>query len=106
MIDQQTLDTAGRLLVDASPPGSGVILFGSNARGDAGADSDADFLVIEPEIIDKHREMVRLLEVLRPLRVPADVLVTTREQFRFWRDTPNTVYFHAAREGRRYGSIP
>ena len=49
--------------------------------------------------------MVRLADVLRPLRVPAEVLVVSRERFEYWRDTPNTVYYDAATEGRTYGQV-
>ena len=101
MVDEKLIERAGRLLLDAAPPGSGVILFGSHARGDAGPDSDLDFLVVEPRVAGRRREMVRLREALRPLRVPAEVLVVSRRVFDEWRDTPNTVIYEAAREGRR-----
>ncbi len=104
-MDVALIEQASRLLLQATPPGSGVILFGSRARGDAHPDSDVDFLVIEPELSDTYGETVRLQEVIRPLRLPADVLVTSRAQFDYWRQTPNTVYFQADREGTHYGPI-
>lgn len=100
MVDEKLIERAGRLLLDAAPPGSGVYLFGSYARGDAGPGSDLDFLVVEPELADQHGEMVRLRDVLRPLRVAADVVVTSRQVFEQWRTTPNNVLYQAAREGR------
>ena len=100
MIDDGTIGRAARLLLEAAPSGSDVILFGSHARGDADPDSDLDFLVVEPSVKDRHMEMVRLREVLRPLGVPVDVLVVSRERFEYWRDTPNTVIHRAASEGR------
>lgn len=42
MIDQKTIDKAVRLLLDAVPSKSEVILFGSYARGDAHDDSDLE----------------------------------------------------------------
>ena len=86
-------------------PGSKVILFGSWARGTPHADSDLDFLVVEPSLTDPRAEMVRLREVLRPLRVPADVLVVSDKVFREWRDTPNTVIHAAATEGIVYDQV-
>ena len=104
MVDQQKIEAAARMLLEAAP-GSKVILFGSHARGDAAGDSDVDFLVIEPEVRDRHAEMVRLANVLRPLMLPVDVLVVSEERFEYWRDTPNTVIYRAAREGRVYEQV-
>ncbi len=100
MIDEATINQAAQLLLEAAPPGSKVILFGSHARGQAGPDSDVDFLVVEPEVKARRAEMVRLRDVLRPLRIPAEVLVTSAEAYESWQDTPNTVIYEAARDGR------
>ena len=105
MIDETTIADAVNLLLEAAPAGSEVILFGSHARGDPGPDSDLDFLVIEPEVTSKHNEMVRLRDALRPLRVPADVLVTSRSVFEDWRDTPNNVLYEAWKEGRVFHEV-
>ncbi len=78
MIPEHTIQLAARLLGDAPKPAR-VILFGSYARGDASDDSDLDFLIIEPELQDKFREMVRLRQILRPLKVPVDVLGLVNE---------------------------
>ncbi len=100
VMDRITIEKSVELLLGAAPAGSKVILFGSHARGDARPDSDLDFLVVEPSVPDHRREMVRLHHVLQPLRVPADVLVTTAAIFEEWRDTPGTVLYEAAKEGR------
>jgi predicted nucleotidyltransferase len=105
MIDDQTISQAAHMLLAAAPPGSKVILFGSYARGQVGPHSDLDFLVIEPSVESEFNEMVRLAEVLRPLKVPVDVLVTSAAIFEYWADTPNTVYYRAAREGRAYEQV-
>ena len=104
MIDEKTIAKAADLLLRAAPE-SRVILFGSHARGRAGPDSDLDFLVIEPQVKDRFGEMVRLREVLRPLLIPVDVLVASAEKFEYWRDTPNTVFYRAAKEGRAYEQV-
>ena len=96
----EIVDRAGRLLADAVPPESKVILFGSHGRGDATADSDFDFLVIEPSVASKAKEMVRLLAVLDPLRVAADVMVVPREYVEEWGDVPGTLIHDALVEGR------
>jgi len=104
MIDKKTIAKAVDLLLRAAP-GSRVILFGSHARGQAGPDSDLDFLVLEPEVKDRFEEMIRLREVLRPLLIPVDLLVASVEKFEYWRDTPNTVFYRAAKEGGAYEQV-
>ncbi len=96
----EIVDRAGHLLADAVPPQSKVILFGSHSRGDARADSDFDFLVIEPSVPSKAREMVRLRAVLDPLRVAADVVVVPREYVEEWGEVPGTLIHDALTEGR------
>ena len=67
MFDEAIISEAGRRLVDASPPGTRVILFGSHARGEAGQHSDLDFLVIEPEVEHPGAESVQLRRALGDL---------------------------------------
>jgi len=100
MTTAEIVDRAGRLLADAVPPESKVILFGSRGRGDATADSDFDFLVIEPSVAGKAKEMVRLRDVLDPLRVAADVVVVTREYVEERGEVPGTMLHDALTEGR------
>lgn len=98
-IDESAISEAVGLL-EAAAPKATIILFGSQARGKAKQDSDADFMVVEPEVTARRAEMVRLRDVLRPLRIPVDVLVVSRKQFDEWQDIPSTVIYEAAREGR------
>ena len=99
MIDESTIRQAVGLLQQAAP-GSTVIVFGSCARGEVTEDSDLDVLVVEPRVISPHDESVRLNDVLRPLRIPVDVLVASKDTFDYWADTVNTIYYEIAREGR------
>jgi predicted nucleotidyltransferase len=101
--EEDIREAVNRLLRAA--PNSRVILFGSHARGDARADSDVDFLVVEPEVEDRVAEMVRLRKALGRVPFAADVLVVSAERFEYWRDTPNTVIHRACAEGRVYESV-
>ena len=77
-----------------------IILFGSHARGDAQVGSDLDFLVIEPEVEGRHREMVRLRRSLRGIDAPIDVLVYSEEEARAWGRVPGTAIHDALQEGK------
>ena len=85
MIEQAQIDRAVALLVQAARP-ERIVLFGSHARGDAREDSDFDLLVIEPQVEDRALEMVRLRRVLRPLRIPVDILVYSSHEAKCWGD--------------------
>ncbi len=98
MIDQAVIARAAELLRQAADP-ERIILFGSYARNGADAGSDLDFLVVERDVADPASEMVRLMRVLGPLRLPADVLVVSRRDYADWSDTPGHILFEAAREG-------
>jgi len=93
------IQPALQALIEAAQP-ERIILFGSHARGDAREDSDLDFLVIEANVEDRAREMVRLRRALRPLRIPVDVLVYSAADVARWGDQPGSALYWALREGR------
>jgi predicted nucleotidyltransferase len=99
-MDANTLTSAVNALAQAAPQALQIILFGSHARGDATGSSDWDFLVIEPEVVNRASEMVRLRRALRPLRVPADVLVYSRDEVNAWGQQSGTALYWALKEGR------
>lgn len=70
-----------RRLIEVYPPVP-IYLFGSAARGDAGPDSDYDFMVVVPDHIPlEQQDPTRGYEALCGLGVSKDVLVTTRTNF-------------------------
>jgi predicted nucleotidyltransferase len=100
MIDEATIEEAGRRIGAAAPDGSRVILFGSHARGEAHDHSDLDIMVIEPEVENTAEESVRLHRTLRDLRIPVDVLVIAEDKARRRAKVKGTVVERALREGR------
>ena len=99
MISEKTIQQAALLLGEAAKPAQ-VILFGSYARGDAREDSDVDFLVIESEPHDKFNEMVRLRQVLRPLKIPVDVLVYSSAEIAMYQNSCTSAVYWALLEGK------
>jgi predicted nucleotidyltransferase len=92
MVTHEQIDAAVRLLAEAAQPAR-IILFDSHARGDAREDSDVDLLVIEPQVEDRAREMVRLRRLLRPLRIPVDILVYSADEVARWGGQPGSALF-------------
>ncbi len=92
-----------RAIVDEVHPEE-IILFGSQARGDAGPRSDIDLLVIESEPFgegrSKLKELNRLYRRLSGQGVPKDILVYSRAEVEKWRGTINHVVARALREGK------
>jgi len=98
--DNPVLAEAVERLLRACQP-ERIYLFGSAARGDAGPDSDYDFMVIVPDTAPpERRDCGRAYMALRGLGIPKDVLVWTRgdfeEQLRLRASLPSTI----AREGK------
>ena len=102
-VDNALLERMVQAIVDEVDPEQ-VILFGSRARGDAGADSDVDLIVIESAPFGEHRdrgvEETRLWRALAHFHVPKDLLVYSRDEVEYWRDSLNNVLARALREGR------
>jgi len=77
-----------------------VILFGSHARGEAGADSDIDLLVVLAEAPDKRRAAVEIRRALAAFPVPKDIIVTTPAEIAARGHLVGTVLRPALREGK------
>ncbi len=94
------LAEAVRRLVEAYQP-EAIWLFGSQARGEAGPDSDYDLMVIVPDDADRERRRSFMAyPALRGMRVPIDVLVWTHTQFHNRLHLPPTLPATVVREGR------
>ena len=102
-ITDNLIDEMVQAFVDEVDPEQ-VILFGSRGRGDERQDSDVDLLVVEAEPFgpkrSRHKEMVRLYQAVASFPVAADVLVYSREDVDYWRDSINHVLARALREGK------
>jgi predicted nucleotidyltransferase len=88
-----------RRIVAVSDPQQ-IILFGSQARGAAGKDSDLDILVIKDEVELLGAETARIYRALAGLSTPVDVVVARSDYVRRHRDVIGTIVRPALREGR------
>ena len=102
-VDEQLLQRMTTAIVEVVDPEQ-VILFGSHARGAAGTDSDIDLVVIEAEPFgpgrDRGAEETRLWRALAKFHVPKDILVYSREEVDYWRNSLKHVLARALREGK------
>ncbi len=102
-VTDDLLQNMVRAIVDEVDPEQ-VILFGSRGRGDHREKSDIDLIVIEAEPFgperSRHREMLRLNRAVRGAPVPVDILVYSKDDVDYWRDSLNYVLARALREGR------
>jgi len=102
-LSEEMLNQMVQIIVREVAPET-VILFGSHARGDARADSDVDLMVVEKTPFSQQRsrraEYSRLSMALRDLPFAKDILLYSRSEFDYWKDSPNHVVGRAQREGR------
>ena len=77
-----------------------IILFGSYARGNFGADSDLDLLIIVPNIQHLRQESLRVRRALRGLLAPVDIVMATSEQINRLGNQAGLVYQSALSEGK------
>jgi uncharacterized protein len=87
-----------RIVAAVSP--ERIILFGSAARGEMGANSDVDLLVIKKGATAKRPIMAEIYRHLRGVPEAFDIVVATPEEIAEFGEAPGYVYLKALREGR------
>lgn len=87
-------------LVETAQPRK-LFLFGSNATGTGGSNSDLDVLVVADDSVQNTRqESVRLRRALRGILMPVDILVVNESFFNEHRETPGLIYREVLANGR------
>ena len=77
-----------------------IILFGSQARGDADRHSDIDLLVVFAELTDKRKTAIDIRVALADMPVAKDILVSTPEELERHRTRIGSVLRYVQREGK------
>jgi predicted nucleotidyltransferase len=96
---QEQIDRMVKRIVKEFRPEQ-IILFGSQARGDARSDSDIDLLVVMDFEGPKLDTMVDLQGIVPPSAGHVDILVTTPQDFAWRKDVVGTIEWPACREGK------
>lgn len=77
-----------------------IVLFGSQARGDAHRDSDVDLLVVLPKVEHRRRAAAQIHTALAGIPLGKDVIVATPQDVDRLADLSGTIIHPALREGR------
>lgn len=76
-----------------------IVLFGSRARGESGASSDFDVLVVRESDEPRHRRSGPLYTLLADLPIEVDIMVYTPSEIEDWQAVPEAFVSTAMREG-------
>jgi predicted nucleotidyltransferase len=77
-----------------------IIIFGSEALGNAGQDSDVDLLVVMPLKKSKRQTAIEIGVAVNHIRLSKDIIVTTPEEFAWRKEIPGTIERPAHLEGK------
>ena len=99
MISETILREATDRLVSRFHPDK-IILFGSQARGDATEHSDVDLLVLCERGCKRHALIVEMYRSLKGLGFAKDIFVMTKKEFELDSQISGTIARPASKEGR------
>jgi predicted nucleotidyltransferase len=98
-IDARLVEEIVRRIVETLSPHK-IVLFGSQARGDARPESDIDLLVIADSTQPRYRRSAPLYGALSDILMPMDILVYSPEEVQEWSEVRQAFVTTAVREGK------
>ena len=98
-LDPQMIEEIVRRVTSAVHP-LRVILFGSAARGEMGAESDVDLLIVVPDGTRRRDASRRAFRALTGIGIAKDVIVVTESDVKEFGENPSLVIKPALEEGR------
>lgn len=99
VIDSGKVKRLVDLIVESVEPRR-IVLFGSAARGEMGANSDLDVLVVMPDGTHRRKTAQAIYRALIGLGVAKDIVVVTESDVHEHRDNPGLVLRPALHEGK------
>ena len=98
MVQADVIQEIVRRIVEKAQP-ERIILFGSQARGEGGPQSDLDLLIVKSNV-HRRRLAMDLYEALADIGQPVDLVVVTPEDIERYGHSPALVLEPALREGK------
>ena len=98
-LDPEMIEEIVRRVTSAVHP-LRVILFGSAARGEMGAESDVDLLIVVPDGTRRRDASRRAFRALTGIGIAKDVIVVTESDVKEFGENPSLVIKPALEEGR------
>ena len=97
-IDRTTIQAMAQLIVERFNPEQ-VILFGSHARGEGGAHSDVDLLVVLADTGQSQRGNPIRRAIAERFVLPVDVIIRSPEVLAVQRNNPHSFIHKVLKEG-------
>ena len=95
------IEETKKMIVDRLKPlmPEKIILFGSYAYGEPREDSDLDICVVEKEYVSIWDEKAKIRQLLKDIEHPKDILNPTINEFNFYKNEINSVYYEIDKKG-------